>query len=91
VYRGGASGEAALLASCYRTAMRLAAERGVETISFPSISTGVYGYPVDEAAPVALAAVAAGLGEDTPVRDAVFVLFDRPTHDAYAAALERLE
>src|SRR5215472_14587113 len=54
VYRDGRAGEPQLLASCYRTAFRLAAEHGVETISFPAISTGVYGYPLDEAAEIAV-------------------------------------
>ncbi len=91
IYGDGRSGEAELLASCYHTAMRLADERGVAEISFPSISTGVYGYPVDEAAPIAVAAVAAHLRlPETSVREAIFVLFDSRTHEAYASALERL-
>ncbi|HEY8553950.1 MAG TPA: O-acetyl-ADP-ribose deacetylase [Burkholderiales bacterium] len=54
VWRGGRAGEAALLASCYRSACALAVEHGVRTIAFPSISTGAYGYPKEEAARIAL-------------------------------------
>jgi O-acetyl-ADP-ribose deacetylase (regulator of RNase III) len=88
VYRDGLHGEPVALASCYRTCLKLADERGVETISFPSISTGVYGYPVEEAARIAIAAVwqhlESGAGS---ARDAVFVLFDHATYQAYAVAL----
>lgn len=54
IWRGGGHGEAALLASCYRSCLTLAAEHGIQTVDFPSISTGVYGYPMAQAAPVAL-------------------------------------
>ena len=91
VYRDGHSGEADLLASCYETCMKLADERGVQTISFPSISTGVYGYPVDQAAPVALRTVGGVLrAGETSVREAVFVLFDEATLAAYSKALRNL-
>jgi O-acetyl-ADP-ribose deacetylase (regulator of RNase III) len=91
IYRDGKSGEADQLASCYRTCMLLAGERDVRTITFPSISTGVYGYPVEEAAAVALGAVAAALEQPgSPVETATFVLFDRATFDAYAGALAAL-
>ncbi len=59
VWRGGGAGEEALLASCYRTSLRLAAEHGVTSIAFPAISTGVYGFPPERAAPIAVAAVRA--------------------------------
>ena len=88
VYRDGKHGEPDLLASCYRTCLVLAEDRGVKTITFPSISTGIYGYPLEEAAPIALRTVAEHLAKpDTQVREAIFVLFDRRTYDAYAAAL----
>ena len=92
VYHGGQQGEAALLASCYDTCMRLAGDRDVETITFASISTGIYGYPVDEAAPLAIRTVARYLaGGENPVREAIFVLFDERTYQAYARALAAME
>ncbi len=91
VWRGGAHGEPALLASCYRNSLALAARNGVRTIAFPSISTGVYGYPADKAAPVALGAVAAFLEHEESAPERVrFVLFDDGTFAAYRAALESI-
>lgn len=85
VYRGGGQGEAALLASCYRTCLRLAEERGAVSISFPSISTGAYGYPLVEAAEIAIEAVASHLAHpQTSLREIVLVLFDRAAYDTYA-------
>lgn len=81
---------AELLASCYRSALRLCEEHALKSISFPSISTGVYGYPVVDAAPVALEVVAAELGRSKTVERCRFVLFDVPTLEAYANAAERL-
>lgn len=63
VWRGGNCGEAALLASCYRSCLTLAAEHGIRTVDFPSISTGVYGYPLPQAASVALRAIMDFLAE----------------------------
>ncbi len=91
VWRGGSADEPARLASCYRNSLLLAARNGVRTIAFPSISTGVYGYPAAKAAPVALAAVAAVLEKEGGAPERVrFVLFDDATFEAYRAALERL-
>jgi O-acetyl-ADP-ribose deacetylase (regulator of RNase III) len=92
VYRDGKHGEPELLASCYRTAMELAARHGIRTIAFPAISTGVYEYPLEEAAQIALREVAAGLArEDAGVEEATFVLFGRGAFDVFAACLERVE
>ena len=67
IWRGGAQGEAALLASCYRSCLALAEAHGIETVDFPSISTGVYGYPMAQAAAVALKAILDFLrGHDLP-------------------------
>lgn len=63
VWQGGSHGEAALLASCYRSCLSLAAEHGIRTVDFPSISTGVYGYPLPQAATVALKAIMDFLAE----------------------------
>jgi O-acetyl-ADP-ribose deacetylase (regulator of RNase III) len=84
IYRDGRHGEPALLANCYRTCLDLAEERDVRTISFPAISTGIYGYPVEEAAGIAFETVAAHLNRDeSKVREVLFVLFDNKTYDIY--------
>jgi len=92
MYEDGTEGEPEELASCYRTCLGLAIEHGVKRISFPSISTGIYGYPVREAADIAAGAVWTGLeSAETPIEEAIFVLFDQRTFDAYAAALAKLQ
>jgi len=73
IWRGGNSGEAAKLASCYRSCLALAEEHGIETVDFPSISTGVYGYPLTQAAPVALKAIMDFLAEHALPRRARMV------------------
>ena len=91
VWRGGDQGEPGLLASCYRNALRIAAERGFQSVAFPSISTGIYGYPVTLAASTALATVASFLSLETLAPSRVrFVLFDPVTFATYAGALEAL-
>lgn len=88
VYQGGAGNEEMLLASCYRSCLELAEERKVKRISFPSISTGVYGYPLAEAAPIAIGTVADWLEQlQTTLEEAIFVLFDGRTLAAYDTAL----
>jgi O-acetyl-ADP-ribose deacetylase (regulator of RNase III) len=81
---------AELLASCYRSALELCREHQLESIAFPSISTGVYGYPVEEAAPVALGAVQEHLALTELPRVCRFVLFDEHTLAAYRSAAEKL-
>ena len=91
VYRDGRHGEPGLLASCYSTCLRMAEEHGAGHITFPSISTGAYGYPIGEAADIALRAVAAHLASPGIFVSRVeFVLFGRNAYDAYAAALTAL-
>lgn len=88
VYKNGQSGEPEQLASAYQTCLKLAEENGVEYISFPSISTGIYGYPVEEAASIALEEVITHLQRlESTVQKAVFVLFDDRTLQAYSRAL----
>lgn len=90
VYRGSAE-DAALLASAYEESLEVARENGAKRVAFPSLSTGAYGYPIEEAAPIALRTVADVLNADDGAFELVrFVLFDRPTHDAYARALNDL-
>ena len=87
-WRGGDRGEAALLASAYRESLAVAAEEGWRTVAFPSISTGVYGYPVEDAAGVAVDAVLATLRERPTAFDEVrMVLFSEADLAAYRAAL----
>ena len=74
----------ALLAACHTESLRVADELGVRTVAFPAISTGVYGYPLDEAAPVAIGAVH---GADTAVDEVRFVLFGRDAYEAFRRAL----
>ncbi|HZW37213.1 MAG TPA: O-acetyl-ADP-ribose deacetylase [Candidatus Deferrimicrobiaceae bacterium] len=89
VWKGGNRGEEALLASCYRSSLQLATENGVSSVSFPSVSTGIYGYPVKEAARVAIGAVAEFLENEARAPSLVrFVLFDGNTFDAYRHALQ---
>jgi len=88
VWHGGNSGEPELLASAYRESLKVAAENNLSSVSFPSISTGAYGYPVAEAAKVAINAVAAFLKEQvTSIREVVFVLFDSATFENYSLVL----
>ena len=77
-----------LLARCYSNALRLCVEHGLDSVSFPSISTGVYGYPVDEAAPVALEAVREHLQRERRPARVRFVLFDTATLRAYQQAAD---
>lgn len=81
----GARHDAELLESCHRSVLRVADELGARTVAFPAISTGVYGYPIDEAAPIALAAVA---GAETEVEEVRFVLFSERDLAVFRAALD---
>lgn len=83
VYRDGKSGEPQLLAGCYRAALQLAVENGCKTIAFPAISCGVYGYPLADAARIAIQEVAAFLQDNQQIEQAVFVLFDERAYSAF--------
>ena len=87
VWHGGAHGEPDLLASCYRRAMTLAAAKAVRSIAFPSISTGAYGYPIERAAPLAVATVSEMLGVAPTIDDVTFCLFSLQDLDVYARVL----
>ncbi|MDR7520592.1 MAG: O-acetyl-ADP-ribose deacetylase [Armatimonadota bacterium] len=89
VWQGGGHGEADLLASAYRASLALAARQGARTVAFPSISTGAYGYPVEQAARIALRTVAEVLKEQA-FDEVRFVLFSQKDYDAYAEALRDL-
>lgn len=91
IFNGGADGEPEALASAYRSCLALAEEKAISYISFPSISTGVYGYPVDQAAPIALREVVSHLQNGTAkLQRAIFVLFDDRTHRTYQEALRTI-
>ncbi|WP_285413349.1 O-acetyl-ADP-ribose deacetylase [Variovorax sp. efr-133-TYG-130] len=87
VWRGGTSGEPELLASCYRRSMALAGAQGVRSIAFPSVSTGIYGYPIELAAKVAVTTVRDAANEAASVREVVFCCFSTSDLAVYEAAL----
>jgi O-acetyl-ADP-ribose deacetylase (regulator of RNase III) len=92
IWRGGDQGEPGLLESCYRSCMTLAREHGIKTLAFPSVSTGVYGYPVELAAPLALMTVVQEMAEHRGAFQlARWVLFDDKTYTVYADALADLD
>jgi O-acetyl-ADP-ribose deacetylase len=90
VWRGGDAGEPATLARCYRNSLALAAAEGLTSVAFPSISTGAYGYPVADAAAVALRAVRDALADGTYGGVVRFVLFSETDLEAYTRALDAL-
>ena len=90
VYYGGERGEAAALANCHRESIRLADEYSVKSVAFPAISTGAYGYPVAQAAPVGITSTIEAITSTNHVALVRFVLFDVATLRAYVAAAEAL-
>jgi O-acetyl-ADP-ribose deacetylase (regulator of RNase III) len=91
VWNGGKHGEDELLASCYRNSLALASKYGVRTIAFPAISTGVYRFPADRAAAIAVREVRAFLGSNDSVEKVTFVCFGPDARRAYQAALSGKE
>ena len=89
VWRGGAAGEPELLASCYRSALELAREHRVKSIAFPAISCGVFGYPVDRAARVAVNTISAYLDAHGTPESVLLVAFDLTTEQVLNLALQR--
>ena len=87
VWRGGTNGEPELLASCYRSSLALAMKNGVKTIAFPAISCGIYGYPVDDAARIAVAETRRFLENDQTIERVIFTCFGADVCDAYERAL----
>jgi O-acetyl-ADP-ribose deacetylase (regulator of RNase III) len=90
VYRPNSPEVAALLASAYRRSLEVAAENGLKTVAFPAISTGIYGYPLDEAAPIALQTIVDYLTAHNQLELVRFVLFDDGAYEAFASALRTL-
>ena len=83
VYGGGERGEAEKLARCYRNALGIAAERGLASVAFPAISTGIYGYPAEEAAAVASRAIKSALDPNPSIREVRLVFFQRGDADTF--------
>ena len=90
IWYGGDSGEEELLASCYRSCLELASENGCRTVDFPSISTGVYHFPLDRASRIAVGTIKAYLEGHPEIERVRMVCFDARTEAAYAAALAEL-
>jgi len=91
IWRGGSRNEAELLKSAYHESLTVGAENKLASISFPSISTGAYGYPVAEAAKIAISTVISFLKEQaTSIKEIVFVLFDSRTYESYRSALQEM-
>ena len=91
VWHGGSHGEAELLASCYRSCLTLAREHGCKTVDFPSISTGVYHFPLEQAAEIAISTITAFLETAPELQQVRMVCFDARTKAHYDQALARLE
>ncbi len=88
IWRGGNRGEAELLANCYRNSLKLAQEHEITSISFPSISTGVYRYPVEKAAKIAVKEIMTFLEENEDMEKVQMVCFDDTTYRAYEKAFK---
>ena len=91
IWKGGNNGERELLASSYRSCLELAAEYGCKTVAFPSISTGVYRFPLELAAPIAVGTVRSFLTDHPEIEQVLFVCFSRQVKDAYDQALAQTE
>lgn len=91
VWNGGTCGEAELLASCYRKSLSIADDKGLESIAFPAISTGIYGYPIGEAARIAVATVREVVLSRKSIRDVIFCCFSRSDLEIYEKVLNENE
>ncbi|WP_455378923.1 O-acetyl-ADP-ribose deacetylase [Petrachloros mirabilis] len=89
VWHGGQRGEPELLASCYRRCLKLASENGIASVAFPSISTGIYGYPFEEAARIAVSTVRQSLAEFPTIREVIFCCFSPGDLGVYEQRLAR--
>jgi O-acetyl-ADP-ribose deacetylase len=87
VWRGGTRGEAETLANCYRNSLQVAVENGIKTVAFPAISCGAYGYPVQEAAQIALKTTRESLASEDKIDKVIFVLWGDDIYEAYRGLL----
>lgn len=87
IWQGGRYGEEELLASCYRSCLELAAEHGIKRIAFPSISTGIYGFPLEKAAPIAVHTIRIFCKDNPQIEEVRMVCFDQRTKTYYEKAL----
>ena len=90
IWGGGNRKEPELLANCYKNSLKLAVENDIKTISFPSISTGAYGYPIDQAGEVALKAIIDFLKKDDSLNEVIFVLFNDSIYKSYENVLKSI-
>lgn len=88
VWRGGSQGENELLASCYRRSLEIAADLALESIAFPAISTGVYGFPFEPATKIAVETVRAFVAQPTSLQEVTFCCFSEPDYRVYQAHLK---
>ncbi len=84
VWHGGKKKEKELLASCYKNVFKIVEEKQISSVAFPSISTGAYRFPLEEAVPIALKETKDFLGKNTSIKEVLFVCFDDKTYDTYA-------
>src|SRR5881398_1692726 len=93
IWRGGNRGEPETLANCYRNSLQVAVENGIKTLAFPAISCGAYGYPIEEAAKIAVKTTREFLANDSIIEKVIFALFSEDLYQAYqiivAALYER--
>jgi len=87
IWRGGTRAEPETLANCYRSSLQLAVENGIKTIAFPAISCGAYGYPISDAARIAVRSTQEFLGADDRIEKVVFVLWEEDIYDVYRQLL----
>lgn len=90
IWRGGDKGEPELLAEAYRNSLKLAVSRGLKSIAFPSISTGAYGYPIEEACKIAISTVKEFLEKENELKEVVFVLYTKYDFEVYRHAAEEI-
>jgi O-acetyl-ADP-ribose deacetylase (regulator of RNase III) len=89
VWHGGKHGEPETLANCYRNSLQVAVENGIKTLAFPAISCGAYGYPIEEAAQIALKTTREFLANDSMIEKVIFALFSEDLYEAYRNALKK--